>query len=160
MGVPAAGVVAHAWLTWWIVVARSCGNYCDGEYNGQDLRFPYPGFPVGDPHSARVPHTESARVVSSEWWLCGWCQVAPGIKFDWNTFSEVEGAVNVRGCAYEHTAKRELLMAGLVDDALRPLNFNCGLIPAALWTYNIPEAPFPLVRCRPAPPPRRSRSQA
>ena len=73
-------------------------------------------------------------------------QVAPGIKFDWNTFSEVEGAVNVRGCAYEHTAKRELLMAGLVDNALRPLNFNCGLIPAALWTYNIPEAPFPLVR--------------
>lgn len=55
------------------------------------------------------------------------------------------GHVQVRGCAFDHTAKRELMMAGLLNDALTPFNFTCGLIPAAVWTYNIPEAPFPKV---------------
>ena len=40
-------------------------------------------------------------------------------------------------------------MANLLNNAVAPLNFTCGLIPAAVWTYKIPEAPFPKV----VPPP-------
>ena len=138
----------------------------DGEYNGQDLRFPYPGFPVRwCVRFVLVCPTRADNV------FCG-VQVAPTIKFDWATFDRVAGATEVssvpcglpvavwtipthtcvdtpqqiRGCAFEHTATRELMMSGTLDDALKPLHFRCGMSPVAMWKYDIPEAPHPLVR--------------
>ena len=87
---------------------KGCGNYCDGAYGGKDLRFPFPGLPV-----------------------------VPMEKMDLATFETDAEAVEVRGCAFPHTAARELYMAERVGAALCGTGIPCALEPAAVWTYDI-----------------------
>lgn len=109
---------------------KGCGNYVDGEYAGKTLRFPFPGMPV-----------------------------APMEKIDWSTFMEVPGAREVRGVAFPHTVDRELLMAGVVDEAMRAINIPCALLPVAKWTYGFEGEPLPKVRRQRAATPVRSSPQ-
>lgn len=87
---------------------KGCGNYCDGSYGGKSLRFPYPGLPV-----------------------------APMEKMNLATFETDEEAVEVRGCAFPHTATRELYMATRVERCLAGTGIPCALQPAAVWVYDI-----------------------
>lgn len=54
-------------------------------------------------------------------------------------------AVQVRGCAFPHTARRELVQAEAVNKALKDLNMPSGLVPAGVWDYAIKEEPLPKV---------------
>jgi hypothetical protein len=91
---------------------KGCGNYVDGEYAGKSLRFEFPGMPV----------------VSME-------------KLHLVTFEADEAALEVRGVAFHHTACRELFMASLVHEALRPVCVPCALKPAAVVDFDCEPLP-------------------
>ena len=99
---------------------KGCGNYVDGSYGGASLAFPFPGMPL-----------------------------KPMQKIDLMTMEQDAEAVEVRGVAFPHTARRELLMARDVSAALAPLRQPCALSPLACATYAAafhPDEPAPAVR--------------
>ncbi len=55
------------------------------------------------------------------------------------------GLIQIRGCMFEHTCNRELFMTSLINDVL----YKNGLVPANIpvgwWTYELPDAPMPLI---------------
>lgn len=85
---------------------KGCGNYVDGEYAGKSLRYPFPGMPV-----------------------------VPSGKVDMMTFEPDPHAVEVRGCAFPHTAARELLMAAALQRALSTHGLHAGLEPVAVSMF-------------------------
>lgn len=89
---------------------KGCGNYVNGDYNGQSLRFPFPGFPVNKLN-----------------------------KVDLLSLEADPAAREVRGCQFPHTARRELYISEQVCRILASTKLTSGIVPIGHWEYDLGE---------------------